>query len=436
MIPLQLPDIEKYSKIPLIGKVHMALSNITINSVEIGSSHVETKDDGVRLVVSDATANMDMNWGYSYKTWVVVISDRGAASVKIEGLKVGIDVSIEERTGALKLSVLNCECDIDDIDINLDGGASWLYQGLVDAFQGKIETAVKRAVTKKVTEGITKLDSLLQSLPKQMELNSVAALNVTFVDDPEFDDDTIEFELDGLFSARDSVLASNNYNIISSDSGFCQSKMAVISLNEDVFNSAGFVYFRANYMHWIVDNSTDLSILNTSDWKDIVPQLYEQYPNSSINLNISVTSPPIIDIVETDIEATMYTDVTINVLDSGKVKSVACISLVIGTSGTAQISNNNLAGRVTLSDFIMSLNWSKIGDLQLNLLQPVMSTVLKTVILPYVNSHLIEGFRLPLPHGFLLHNAEIIRKDSHVKVCSDIAYSRYESPQLSFFAAT
>lgn len=81
-------------------------------------------------------------------------------------------------------------------------------------------------------------------------------------------------------------------------------------------------------MHWIVDKVPDESLLNTAGWRYIVPKLYKLYPNDEMNLNLSVTSPPITTISEHDINVTVYLDVIINVLDSNEVVPVACISLV------------------------------------------------------------------------------------------------------------
>ena len=85
MIPLQLSDIEKSVKIRVIGKVHLGLSNIIIYSVDVASSSVETGDSGIVLVASGATANLSMDWRYSYKTWLVpiAISDKGSATVQV-----------------------------------------------------------------------------------------------------------------------------------------------------------------------------------------------------------------------------------------------------------------------------------------------------------------------------------------------------------------
>jgi lipopolysaccharide-binding protein len=85
IIPLQLPDIEKSVKIPLVGKVHMLLSNIIIYHVDIASSYVNTGETGILLVASGATANLSMSWQYTYKTWLVpiAITDDGGASVQV-----------------------------------------------------------------------------------------------------------------------------------------------------------------------------------------------------------------------------------------------------------------------------------------------------------------------------------------------------------------
>lgn len=85
IIPLQLPQIEKSVKIPLLGQVDVALSNITIYSVDIASSYVETGDSGIALVASGATANLSMDWQYSYTTWLFEVSDNGAASIQVQG---------------------------------------------------------------------------------------------------------------------------------------------------------------------------------------------------------------------------------------------------------------------------------------------------------------------------------------------------------------
>ncbi|XP_050217248.1 putative BPI/LBP family protein At1g04970 [Mercurialis annua] len=428
IIPLDLPDIEKSKKIRAIGKVDVVLSDIRINSVGIGSASVQTGEDGISLAVLGATADLTMNWKYSYKNWVVVISGSGAASVQVKDMEVGVTVSLREEDGTLKLSLMDCGCNVKDMSIKLDGGASWLYQLIVDAFEGPIASAIEKAISKKIKEGISKLDSRLHSLPKQYSVDHVSAMNVTFVGDPVLTNSSIEFDINGLFTALDNVfIPYDQYGKIqASRSSKCPAKMIRISLHEDVFNTAAAVYFNAGYMHWTVDRFPNQSVLNTSTWRFIYPQLYKQYPNDLMTLNISLTSPPEIKILYNNINTTIYLDVTVNVLDVNGAIAVACVSLVVKTSCSLHILSNKLVGILKLKNFTVSNKWSKIGDLHMHLIRPVAFAVLETIFIPYMNIHMMKGLPLPILHGFTLHNTEIHCKPSKMTICSNIAFSHWD----------
>ena len=83
----------------------------------------------------------------------------------------------------------------------------------MDDFKGKIASAVEDAISKKIRERKIKLDSLLQLLPKQVPVYSIAVLNVTFVDNPVLCNSSIEFEINGIVTgtAKDAFVVSN-YN--------------------------------------------------------------------------------------------------------------------------------------------------------------------------------------------------------------------------------
>ncbi|CAI9784121.1 unnamed protein product [Fraxinus pennsylvanica] len=424
-VPLELSNIEKSVKIPVVGKVKIVLSNITIERIHVTNSTAKTGDTGIVIAVNGASANLSMNWKYSYSTWLlpITISDEGSANVEVDGMEIGLTLSLKTVQGSLKLSLLECGSYVKSLSIDLDGGASWLYQGVVNAFEGKISSAVEDAVSEKMKDGIANLDSLLESLPKEVPITDIAALNITFIDDLKLTEPELDLEINGLFSAKNEVVVSNQYHRMLGASSSCKiaDKMVRISLHEDVLKSASSVYFEAGKMYWIVDKVPDQSLLNTAEWRFFFPRLYKLYPNDNINLNISVSSPPIIEIGKQQIDTIIPLDMVIDVLDADKVIPVACISMSISSSIFAEISENSLTGSVKLNDFTMSLKWSEIGDLHVHLVKTVMSTMLKTVIVPYINLQLWKGFPLPSFHGYKLQNAQIFCSDSWIFICSDLA---------------
>ncbi|KAL6143972.1 hypothetical protein ACLB2K_054667 [Fragaria x ananassa] len=436
IIPLQIPRIEKSVRFPFLGSVEMVVSNITIYGIDVGSSYVKLGDDGIAIIASKTTCNLSMNWYYSYTTWVapIEVEDEGSASVQVEGVEVGLTLGLGIQEGTLKLSLKDCGCYVKEISIKLDGGASWFYQGMINAFEEQIGSAVENAITKKLKDGIVKLDTLLQALPKEIPLDDDTYLNATFVNEPVLSNSSIGFEINGLFTARRKPSVSEYLNKDTKALVACSdpSKMLGIALDEAVFNSVAATYFDAEFMQWIVDKIPDQSFLNTAGYRFIIPQLYKKYPNHDMNLNISLSSPPIIEISEHDIGAIIYADLIIDVLDEDGVIPVACISLVIRGSSSVKISGNNLAGNMKVDDFSMSLKWSNIGNLRMYLIQPVVWTGIQTVFVPYVNKHLGKGIPLPIIHGFTIQNGELLCSDSRIMVCSDVTYEPSDSHNLNW----
>ncbi|KAL5729775.1 hypothetical protein ACHQM5_002676 [Ranunculus cassubicifolius] len=433
LTPLQIPKIHKSVKLPFLGNVQVALSNTTINQISVSSSssYIKLGDTGIAIVVSGATANLTMDWYYSYNTWFLLpvrISDRGSASIQVEGMEVGLTLGLEDQQGTLKLSLMECGCYVNTMTITLDGGASWFYQGLVNAFEEQIIAAVESSISKKIREGILKLDSLLQTLPKEIPVDDIASLNATFVNDPSLGNSSIGIEIDGLFAKRNELpkeFPALNYDQEKSKPlATCKgsSKMIGISLNEAVFSSASVVYFNAGVLKWVVDKVPEQSLLNTAGWKYVIPQLYRKYPNDDMKLNISFSSPAVISVSSEKIDVTAYADMTIDVVDANQIIPVACISVVISASGSVEISGNMLVGSVGLDDFTLSLKWSNVGNFHMSLIRSVVWSFLKTVATPYINSQLRKGFPLPIVRGFTLDNADVALQNSVVTICSDVVF--------------
>lgn len=124
--------------------------------------------------------------------------------------------------------------------------ALFIFYRFVNAFEDQIRSSVESAITKNIIKGTIKLDSLLQTLPKEIRVDDVVALNVTFITDPLFGNSSVKFNVKGLFVSSDKVSAPTYLHKYSQSSISCGEalKMLWISLDEAVFNSASLVYFQ------------------------------------------------------------------------------------------------------------------------------------------------------------------------------------------------
>ncbi|KAJ4793866.1 lipid-binding serum glycoprotein family protein [Rhynchospora pubera] len=433
MTPLDLPDIQKTTKIPLVGYVTMVASDLTLYELNVTSSSANLGDSGVEIVASGVTADMSMDWSYSYTVGWIKISDKGNASVRVEGMEVGLTMIMKSNNGSLELTVSDLSCYIDKCIISLNGGASWLYQGFVNAFKNHIRSAVEKAIIQRVTDGSSKLNALLQKVPKSISLDHISSLNLTLVSNPIYSDTSIEFDINGLFNSSSRKEEANNkwrnYNLnkrvhLSSD---CKSKMVVASIDELVFNSALQVYFQAGYMNLLVKRLPVQSILNTASWQYIVPQLYVMYPNDPMALNISISSPPAVTVIEEKLSGTLYADVIVDVMDGNNTVPVACIQVEVAASGNLTMSGDSITGAVGLDDFALTLKWSNVGNLYMPLAEGIFRVLLNDVLMPLANILLEVGIPLPAVHGFSLQDPYIYTSNSALFFCSDIAFSNSTS---------
>lgn len=131
---------------------------------------------------------------------------------------------------------------------------SWLLVWrFINAFEDHIKAAVEKAIPVNIIEGAGKLDSFLQGLPRTVSLDDIAALNMTFVNDPHYGNSSIEFDINGLITSAVAKTANLQKHPHLSLSCGGASKMLLLSIDEDVFNSASEVYFKVRatlYIGW------------------------------------------------------------------------------------------------------------------------------------------------------------------------------------------
>lgn len=96
LTPLLLPGVEKAVRVPFLGGIRVAASNITLFHLDVGdNSTIFPGDSGLLVVASGITANISMHWSYCYDSWLfpIEITDSGTASILVIGRGVSIAVA-------------------------------------------------------------------------------------------------------------------------------------------------------------------------------------------------------------------------------------------------------------------------------------------------------------------------------------------------------
>lgn len=82
------------------------------------------------------------------------ISDSGNGDVQISNSNANAQVHIYQSGGKPACNVLSASVDLENLDIHVNGGPSWLYNLLIGLFKGDIKNAITGALQNAITNGI------------------------------------------------------------------------------------------------------------------------------------------------------------------------------------------------------------------------------------------------------------------------------------------
>ena len=104
------------------------------------------------------------------------------------------------------------------------------------------------------------LDSLLQTLPKEIPKHDIAAMNVTFVGDPVLSKSSVELAINGLFTGIDN-LGSSFYGkgLVDLVDYNASNKMAVMLLHEKVLTYPVLQLFSLSFRYVSYKNRPTIS---------------------------------------------------------------------------------------------------------------------------------------------------------------------------------
>eukprot|EP00898_Chlorokybus_atmophyticus_P004391 jgi/Chlat1/4953/Chrsp32S00377 len=430
LIPINIPDISATAQSP-IGSISFDLSSIQLYEFATSASNVTLTSDGAALEVAGMKASVAMGWAYSVHSKFLPVGDSGTADITAENISSGLKLSMTAHDGRLALNVTEDGTKVDDLKIELHGGQSWLYNLFVKLFGTQIKAAVAKGIDAGLLKAAEELNRFVAGLSNRIAVDSHAAVAVDIMEDPVFAPSYLSVSTKGEFVAVGKE-EEREYDgpapPVLPDGPLCgsSSSMVTIAVTDYVVNSALWVYYHADQLHWDVDelpHSFSLQ-LNTTAWKWIVPPLYREYPDAAMVLHVNATTLPEFRITaEEGIKATVDGEMLIQVvLPNNTLKGVAAVGLVVDLEGRARVVSTNITGSVHVDTLSLSLLWSDIGSFPMTLMQRAVQLIVNAVVIPRINQRLSTGFPLPRVPFVAFRESKITYRDRYLLVCTDLAY--------------
>lgn len=425
-----IPDQHGSTSVSILGTIDYDVTSIHIGTFTVGSLTVATSSSqDFSASVGGVGITVHFNWHWRMKSWPHT-SDSGNADGSTSGSSVQATVHISLQNGKPVLSTASTTVNLNNFNINVHSGwTEWLYDLLISLFNGSIRDSIKSSLRDSIRDAINKAaNEAIESVDFVQKVDSTSEVDFSLTSQA-LTDKYLSFGSKGEFYWQNhhSECPAPAASMPDAFNG----EMVQTMLSDFVANSAAYTYYQAGQLQYLL-TSADVPPnspikLNTTSFRFIIPQLYQQFPNCAMQVLLEATQPPTTQIRNSGILAQIIGAMDVEVIQpNGTVFSAFTIAVQVATAGKVGVvpkqSENIITGELEYLNLTMKLAHSNIGNININILNTLVEALVKGMVVPYLNQYLAAGFPIPHVDGVTWLNPQIALQDGYVVISTDIDY--------------
>ncbi|KAM6977728.1 bactericidal permeability-increasing protein [Aplochiton taeniatus] len=395
---------------------------MTVSQSDVPEPMVEFFEEitGFQAGISGLSIAVSGKWNTNYG----IIYDDGWFNLAIFNMDMSSVVQVgSDYAGRLSITSMYCDANIEKAKINFHGGASWIFQLMVESFQGRIKREITERICPAVEHNVAKLEEYLEAMNVAFEVNEALVLEIPLTNSPVMDASSLGLDLKGEFqscsSKRDPPFMAQPFELHEKE-GY----MLTMGLSEFTLNSASYGYYSAGLMQALINDSMippgSPFHLNTSYFGVLIPQLPKQFPGMLMELQVYAREVPMFSFFPGAIFLDFQGSIKAFALQTNK--TLAPLFQLNADSifnGHFFISAGKLKGSMKMENFTLALISTEVGTFQTAALENFMKTGINMVVMSKVNAKLAKGLALPsMPHGQLV-NPVLTLKKGFIAISSD-----------------
>jgi lipopolysaccharide-binding protein len=435
---VSVPDVSGSGSVPVIGTINYQLSKINISSLALPSASfvIDPTAQGFQTSVSDASAQVVMNWHYSMQNWPHT-SDSGSANIAISSTSVSMVTSVAGTpAGSLHLTAQSPSVNIGNFDITVHGGQAWLYNFLLGIFSGNLKGSIENALAGAIQQAVDQnANQALATVPLTAPITDGIVIDYALVGPLAYNSQYFGTGHDGTFVVAKNPVRAPGEPIVLPES-VDLSRQFQFMISSYSANSAAFAFQEAGELEITIVNS-DLPAnsplkLNTSDlsWLVLAPGLYNQFPNQAIQLVLASDPAPVTvftpQLASVSVTGTMEVDV---VFANGTIYEAFTLNgTVFLTANASLVPGPNISVDLVYLHTVFGLESTRVGNVSVSELNSLVSLLISSLV-PKVNERLAPGFPIPAVDGVTLIDPDISIEEGYLLVATDISYKPSDPEQ-------
>ncbi|XP_011475163.1 bactericidal permeability-increasing protein [Oryzias latipes] len=416
-----LPDIQGTFS-TLFGTVSYTLSGITITKCDFPEPNVAYSQEysGFKTSITGLSIALSGNWATKFG----ILHESGSFDMAIFGVDVTSVVKLERKAdGHLSVSSIICDGEVQDVDIRLYGGFSWIFQPFVHYIKGHIIEEIRKNICPAVQTSIEELETHLQAMNVSFDVNQVLSLELPLTGSPVVSPSNLTLGLKGEFYSiqthAEPPFKSKPF-MMPNIPGY----MLSAGVSEFTLNSAAYGYFTAGKLQILITEKMVPKFspihLNTSSMGPYIPQLPKLFPGLPMTLQVYATEAPTVSLQSDVVNLTIQAAVKASAVESnGSSIPLFGLNVVVMLSGKMWIADGKVKGSVMLNNFTLTLASTQVGPFKTNSLENMCKKGIELFGVPQVNKKLAEGVMLPRMKHIQPVNSILTVEKGFISISSD-----------------
>jgi len=428
-----IPDMTENVHVPVVGYVDLTLKNMKINRLSVkNSSVILTPSNGISVSVTGLDLDITLDWHYRESSWPhIADSGSGEGSTTSASASVSFIVG-SDATGHPTAKISSCGLDLSSLSIKLHGGASWLYDIVIDLFHKKIVEALDSGICKVLSTDVQDLiDKYLSELPVQHVLGDYLAIDYSLADPNGIvitSDDILIGSAAGEFFPKNGHPGQAPGKPVAMPNSVTDNQFQIFVTDFSV-ESLGFAAVKSGLAEMTVTKDMVPAMAKdffaTDFYGQYAPGILDKYgegTDCALLLALHQT-PDVIFTTKDGVDVKAGVELTIRAMNKdGKFEDAFSIMLNCDIDGDAKVNNTVLSGELTDVSATATLVSSHVGDVDIDGINDLVQFAL-SMCLDTVNEILAKGTPLPTLPGLHFVNPEILYRDDYIVVATNIVYN-------------
>jgi len=323
---------------------------------------------------------------------------------------------------------------LNNFAIDIHGGTGWLYNLLIQIFNGQVKDTVTSQIQAEITSLINNdMSQLLQTLPLKQQITNLGILDLSLVSNPILNGYFCH-PGKGLFSSPSvppppfgpSAALPDETN-----AGY----MAQFFLSDYVGNSFFYSMFKTGKLNLDLNPSNlpaGFPKFNTNSFEFLVPGLYFKYPGYNMSATVTPQQSPVLKVTQQNdallqatfgISANYLADIFV-IAQNGSYIPTFTLNVVATAMCQASMVATTLKAQITQANVVISVVSSNIGNFTTGALQVIINSAITSVVVPELNNGTLgHGFLIPVIDGVQLVNPVMSSANGFLVISSNIVYN-------------